>query len=83
MNTITNDKIRVIVERSGIPVAAIISPDDLARYRRFEKQHDADFSILAEMSEAFADQDDETIEREVNKALAEVRAEHPISGKRA
>ena len=82
MSTIEKDKIRVIVERSGIPVAVIISMDDLARYRRFENQHDADFSILAEMSEAFADQDDETIEREVNRAIAEVRAEHPIGGKR-
>lgn len=83
LNKVYKDKTQVVVEKSGIPVAAIISTDDLARYRRLDAQREADFSILSEMSAAFADQDDETIEREVSKALAEVRAENPIKGLRS
>lgn len=78
LNSVYKDKTQVVVEKSGIPVAAIIPTEDLARYRRLDAQRQADFSILDEMSAAFADQDDATIEREVSQALGEIRAENPL-----
>ena len=66
---------RVIVERGGEPVAAVISVADLERFRRLEAQRNRDFAIVQEVREAFKDVPFEEIEREAAKALAEVRAE--------
>ena len=64
---------RVIVEKSGIPVAAIISVDDLQLLNRLEAERQQRFKILDEIGEAFEDVPPEEIEREVRRAIAEVR----------
>ncbi len=76
LNKVFRKETRVIVEKSGIPVAAIISADDLERLNRLEAQRQKDFAILDEMREAFKDVPAEEIEREVAKALNEVRREN-------
>ena len=70
---------RILVEKSGIPVAAIISARDLEWLERFEKQREADFAIVDEFREAFKDVPSEEIEREVDRALAEIRAKEAAS----
>lgn len=67
---------RVLVEERGVPVAAIISAQDLARLSRLEQEREQDFSILDELGSAFADVPAEAIDREVAKAVAEVRREY-------
>lgn len=79
LDQVYRDKMRVVVEKSGIPVAAIISPDDLERYRRLEEQRTADFSIFDEVGALFRNDDPDVIEREIGKAIAEVRAERAVS----
>lgn len=77
-NDVYREETRVLVEKSGIPVAALVSPADLARLVRFDRERDErerDFAIIDEMREAFKDVPPEEIEREVAKAIAEVRAE--------
>ena len=74
---------RVIVEDNGAPVAAIISAADLEQLNRLEAQRQADFAILDEIGEAFKDVPIEEIEREVAKAIAEVRAENRQRERRA
>jgi len=54
----------VLVEKSGIPVAAIISAEDFKRLARLEAERNRDFAILDEMREAFKDVPLEEIERE-------------------
>jgi len=66
---------RVIVERSGEPVAAIISAADLNRFTRLEAERARDFAVVERMQAAFDGVPFEEIEREAAKALAEVRAE--------
>ena len=66
---------RIIVEKSGIPVAMIVSPEDWRRFEEFERDQQDPFAILDEMGAAFKDVPLEEIEREAAKALAEVRAE--------
>ena len=73
INQVFHKKTRVIVERSGIPVAAVISAEDLERLQQFEEQRERDFSVLDEIREAFKDVPDKTLEREVSKALASAR----------
>jgi prevent-host-death family protein len=76
LNEVFQGESRVVVEKSGIPVAAIISASDLKLLARLEAERERDFAILDEMREAFKDVPPEEIEREVSKALREVRKEN-------
>jgi prevent-host-death family protein len=67
---------RVLVQRGGIAVAAIVSADDLARLQRFEAERKRDFSVLYEIGDKFKNVPPQELEREVTKAVAEVRAEN-------
>jgi prevent-host-death family protein len=75
LNDVYRTENRVVVEKSGIPVAAIIPAKDLQRLTRLEAERNRDFAILREIREAFKDVPAEEIEREVAKALSEVRKE--------
>lgn len=66
---------RVLVEKSGIPVAAIISPADLERLNRFEEERRQDFAVIDEIRTAFADVPEEELEREVARAVEAGRQE--------
>ncbi|MBI4494177.1 MAG: type II toxin-antitoxin system Phd/YefM family antitoxin [Chloroflexi bacterium] len=73
LNKVFRRETRVIVEKSGIPVAAIISAQDLERLNRLEQEREKDFAILDEMRQAFEDVPDEELEREVSRAVAQAR----------
>jgi prevent-host-death family protein len=73
---VSRGEARVVVEEGGRPVAAIISARDLERFRLMERQRAERFKALEETWAAFADVSAEEIEREVAKAIAEVRAEN-------
>lgn len=75
LNQVYRSKTRLVVEKSGIPVAAIISARDLERFDRWEAERDRDFAILEKIGQAFKDVPPEEIEREVAKAIAEIREE--------
>jgi prevent-host-death family protein len=75
LNDVFRRENRVLVEKSGIPVAAIISAQDYQRLTRLEAERNNDFAILDEMREAFKDVPAEEIEQEVAKALSAVRKE--------
>ena len=64
---------RVIIERSGIPVAAIISATDLDRLVRYEQRRAERFEAIDELREAFKNVPVEEIEREADRAVAEIR----------
>lgn len=83
LNRVFRGEKRVIVEKSGIPVAAIISPDDLEWLNRLEEERKKDFAIIDEIRQAFKDVPPEEIEREVAKAINEVRQERPQREHRA
>lgn len=75
LNEVYAGQTRVVIERSGIPVAAIVSPDDLAQLERSEAERQARLNVLAKVREPFKEVPQEEIEREVAHALAEVRTE--------
>jgi prevent-host-death family protein len=75
LDDVSQTNSRVVVEKGGMPVAAVISAADLERFRRLEEQRKRDFEVVKRMQEAFAGVPFEEIEREAAKALAEVRAE--------
>jgi prevent-host-death family protein len=75
LNDVFRRESRVLVEKSGIPVAAIISASDFKRLALLEAERNRDFAILDEMRDAFKDVPAEEIEWEVARALREVRKE--------
>ena len=69
---------RVVVEKSGAPVAAIISPSDLERFNRYEEERGRDFAALRRIGEAFSEVDPAEIEREAVKAVREIRRQSKV-----
>lgn len=75
LNKVFRNQTRVVVEKSGIPVAAVISAEDLGRFTRLEEQRAQRFKVLDRIGEAFKNVPEKEIEREVKKAISQVRAE--------
>jgi prevent-host-death family protein len=75
VNSVYRTHQRVLVEKGGIPVAAIVSTEDLERLNQLDAEWEEGFAVLDEIGAAFAGVDPEEIEREAAKALAEVRTE--------
>jgi prevent-host-death family protein len=73
LNKVFREETRIVVEKSGIPVAAIISAEDLKRLDQLEKERADRFSILDEVKAAFRDIPEAEIEKETDKALSRVR----------
>ena len=75
LNDVHRGDYRVLVDKNGIPVAAIVSPLDLQRLKRIDKQIEDDLKFMEEMREPFKDIPPEEIEAEVERAIKRVRAE--------
>ena len=75
VNDVHKGRTRVLVEKSGIPVAGVVSAADLERLQRLDEEQAADLATLERISKPFADVPPEELEREVDRAVAEVRAE--------
>lgn len=82
LNRIFRDQTRVVVEKSGIPVAAVISAEDLERFTQLEEQREDRFKALDKMRESFKDVDPKEVEKEIAKAISEVRAERRIQSRK-
>ena len=75
VNTVYRGETRVLVEKSGIPVAGLVSADDLRRLDLLDRERSARFEVVDEVRAAFADVPDDEIEAEADRAIAQVRAE--------
>ena len=75
LNAVFRGEQRVVIEKSGIPVAAIVSASDLERLLRLGAAHERDFAILNEIGEAFRGVPPDELEQEVDRAVTEARAE--------
>ena len=80
LNKVFRNQTRVVVEKSGIPVAAVISAEDLQRFTQMEEQREKRFKALDKMREAFKGVPSEEIDREVKRAISQVRAENRAKG---
>ncbi len=76
LNRVFKGETRALVEKSGIPVAAVISAADFERLQQLESQRRERFKALEETWEAFADLPPDKVEQAVANAIAEVRAEY-------
>jgi prevent-host-death family protein len=71
----------VLVEKSGIPVAAVVSAKEYENLKRIQAQRAQRFAILDRLREAVKDVTQAELEGEVGKAVAQARAE--LRAKRA
>ncbi len=74
LTKVFTNQTRVVVEKSGIPVAAVISVDDLKRLTQLEKQRNERFKALDRMRDAFKDVPPKEAEREINRAITQIRS---------
>lgn len=65
---------RVLLEKHGEPVAAIISIDEMRRFDRLEEARKNDFAVFDRIEAAFADVPTEEIEAAADRAIARARA---------
>lgn len=65
----------VIIEKSGVPVAAVVPLTVLDRDRRWAAERAERIALLERMRRPFRDVPTEEIETQVRKAIASVRAE--------
>jgi prevent-host-death family protein len=75
LNTVFRGRRRVILEKSGIPVAAIISPEDFETYQRLLAEREARFAVVDRIRERNADKDPAQVYRDVTEAVEAVRHE--------
>ena len=73
LNTVFRGETRILIEKSGIPVAAIISAEDLKELTRLEEQIAQRFTLLRRLRAAFVDRSEEQIESDVASVIARVR----------
>jgi prevent-host-death family protein len=81
LNQVFKGETRVLVEKSGIPVAAIVSASDLNKLQQLESQQSERFKLLERLRAGFADLSEEQIQREVTKIIEkqrqQERSKHP------
>jgi len=75
LNRVFRERNRVVIEKSGIPVAVLVSTEDFEQLQRLDEEKARRFALLEEFRRPFEGVPADEIEREVEKALAEVRAE--------
>ena len=78
-NRVAKEETRILVEKNGVPVGAIISARDLDRLKRFDqeraKEREELMAALKEVGESFKDAPQEELEREIASAIEESRIE--------
>ena len=73
LSRVSRGETRVLVERGGVPVAAIVSTNDLERLNQYDARRAERFAALDTSWQAFEAVDAEQIDVEVAKAVASAR----------
>lgn len=76
VNRVFRHEERVLIEKHGLPVAAIVSADDLRRLNELDSQRAERFAAMREISEAFADVPLDELEAQIARVIAEGRARY-------
>ena len=74
VNQVAQGQSRVVVETSGLAVAAIISTAEYQRFLQLEAERALRFAALSRISAALADVPVDELEAEVQRTIEETRA---------
>jgi prevent-host-death family protein len=75
LNRVYRGETRVLVEKNGIVVGAVVSARDLERLHELDEKAERAVQAFEDMQAAFADVPEEEFDRELAKALEDVKAE--------
>jgi prevent-host-death family protein len=78
VNAVYRKETRILIERAGIPVAALISADDLARLDALDRAWDANTRAMERISAKFADIPTEELEERIDEIVAAGREQDKI-----
>lgn len=73
VNEVARDQTRILVEKSGVPVAGVVSPQDLAWLEARDRDLAELRAAMDDMREAFRDVPPEAFHQAVAQALQELR----------
>jgi len=74
VNKVYRKETRILVEKAGIPVAALVSADDLHRLQQLDRAWDEGTRAIERFSQAFADVPVDELEAQIAQIIAEGRA---------
>lgn len=80
LNKVFRGKTEVLVEKSGIPVAALVSMQDYQKLQQIKQRRKKDFALINEIRTAFKDQKPEQIYAGVEQSIKEIRAKNKHKG---
>ena len=75
LNKVFRGETEVVVEKSGIPVAAIVSAQEYQKLQQIKQQREKDFAVISKIRTAFKDQSPEQIQKNIDQAITDVRSE--------
>lgn len=75
LDEVNKQRKRVVVERGGKVVAALISAAELEYLEHMDRQRAEHYKVIQEIQARNADIDPEEAERDIAEAIAEMRAE--------
>lgn len=75
LNRVYRGETRVLIEKNGIPVGGIVSSDDMERLHDLDEKAERAIQAFEDMQQAFADVPEEEFERELAKAIEDVKQE--------
>jgi prevent-host-death family protein len=75
LNKVYKGETEVVVEKSGIPVAAVVSAKEYENLELMKAQRAERLAVLDQLRDAFKDVPQAELEREVKKAIAQARAQ--------
>lgn len=76
LTQVFREKSRVVVERSGVPIAAVVSAADLSRLQHLDEERERRFAAVEQFAEAFEDVPEAEIEMATARAIAEIRRQN-------
>lgn len=79
LNRVYRDSDRVVIEKNGIPMAAMVPMADLSYVRNREEGRQGLLDVLNRTRSSFSGVPDDEIEREIEMAVAEVKAERQLA----
>jgi prevent-host-death family protein len=82
VNEVYRKETRVLVEKAGIPVAALVSADDLRRLTQLDRAWNERTKAIERFSQAFADVSTAEAEAEVARIIAERRQRRAAEAER-
>ena len=83
VNRVAQGESRVVVEKSGLAVVAIISAEEYRRFLRMEAEREARFEAMGRISDAFANVPLDELDTEVARAISNVRTKRTSVSKPA